>query len=94
MMRVLRDAGARRMHHVNEVLDLQGVERLHYVALGKAHHRIAIALLVARVHERVDRDRIILRRRPLLLDQAAEDPRFNRVEYKVHERSITQSFIE
>src|SRR6185295_6079520 len=37
-------------------------------------HGVAVVLLIAGQHERVERQRVLLRRRPALLDERAEDP--------------------
>ena len=55
---------------------LQALQRLMHRRIIKADHRIAIRALIACRDDLVQRHRVILRRRALLLDQATQDAGF------------------
>ena len=55
-----------------------------HVELGHVHLGVAVALLVARQHERVERQRVRLGDRELLLDEAAEDAPLRGIELDGH----------
>jgi len=68
-------------HHApDELLVLQAIERAIDIALAQLHHRLAIRFLIARRDERVERQRVVLRRRQLLFHEGAEDAELDGVE--------------
>ncbi len=60
------------LEHPNRVLDF---------ALGQVHHGIARRFLVTRIGERVQRERVLIRRDDRLLDQATDYARFFLVQF-------------
>jgi hypothetical protein len=77
---VLRGAAAWTAREPDEALPGDPGDRLTDGLLVVVHHGIPVRGLVAREPERVERERIDVRRRPLLLDEAAEDPGLDGVE--------------
>ena len=55
------------------MLAYQAVDQTLNSLLAEFQHRVAIALLIAREHEGIEGQRVLLRGRNLLLDQAADD---------------------
>src|SRR5947199_9613655 len=68
-----RHAAGAAVENVSEVLFTQTVERLFNLAFSKCGNRTTIVLLIARQRQRIQGQRIILRRRDLLFDQRAKD---------------------
>lgn len=77
-MPVLRHPRPRQPLHQRQLPQPQALHRLHHLTLVPLHHRIPIALLIARRRQRPRRQRIILRRRQLLLDQTPQHPRLRK----------------
>jgi hypothetical protein len=71
------------------VLLRERIQRLLHRALVQLQHRVAIALLVARVRQRIERQRVLVRSGDRLLDQAADDAGFERGELDVHAARVT-----
>ena len=67
-------------HPPDELLVLQPVECALHLDVAQLHHRIAVRLLIRRGDERIQRQRVVLRRGELLLHQRAEDADLDRVE--------------
>jgi len=61
------------VHDAGELPSLEAVDGGQHLAFGDAHHRIAVRALVAGQDEGVQRQRIGVGHRPLLLDEHAED---------------------
>ena len=59
-----------------QALLVKGVQGLPYQFVVQVHHRIAIGFLVAGVHQRVERKRIVIGSGDVFLDQRAEDTSF------------------
>ena len=59
-------------------------EGVAYGVFVKIHDRLAVVFLIARVHQRVQRQRIIVRRGDVFLDQGAEYASFDRSEMDIH----------
>ena len=68
--------GAAAAVHSCETLLAHEQHRVHHGPLAVVGHRFAVRLLVARIDERVRRERVLVRRCRLLLDQAAEHTKF------------------
>ena len=62
----------------------QAVERALHLALGEVHHRLAVALLVAGVDQRVEGQRVLVGSGGLLLDEAGEQSGFERSQVGGH----------
>jgi len=62
--------------------DLERVQRGEHLVLVDVHHRLPRRRLVARPDEGVGRQRILVRGRPLLLQQAADDPALDDAEHE------------
>ena len=75
---VFRDAAGAAIEDISKILFAQAVEGLFDFGLAEHGDRIPIVLLVTGQGQRVERQRIILRRRDLLFDQRAEDADFVR----------------
>jgi hypothetical protein len=69
---VLGDAGGMAARQPRQAVLAQPLRRRKDGVLVIAGHRITVGRLVAGETQRVDRQRILVRRRPALLDQAAE----------------------
>ena len=74
-MAVLRRAAAPAAGQAREATALQPVERLTDDTVVVVHHGVAVGRLVAREPQPVQRERVHVRRRALLLKQAAKHPR-------------------
>src|SRR6185312_1026638 len=83
-MLVLGDATpeAGSLHH--EVLLRKHIQGALDSALIELEHRITVALLIARIDQRVQGERVLIRRGDLLLDETADDAGFVRSELDVH----------
>src|SRR5438094_2919799 len=68
-----RHAAGATVENVSEIFFTQTVERLLDLVLAECRNRITVVLLIARQRQRVECQRIILRRRDLLFDQRAKD---------------------
>src|SRR5207248_1566546 len=75
-------AEARLLDH--EVLSGKLVQGVLNRALVHLHDRIAIALLVARIHQSVERQGVLVRCRDVLLDEAADNARLECRQLDVH----------
>src|SRR4029077_17818960 len=64
----------------DELLLLQRVQRALHSGFRDFHYRLTIRFLIARRNQRIERERVVLRRPNLLLGQTAEDPDLERVE--------------
>jgi len=71
-----RHATRAAMKDISQVLIAQAVQRLLDFRFGERHYRIAIVLLIARRCQRIQRQRIIFRRRDLLFDERTKDADF------------------
>ena len=76
-MFVFRNPAGAAVKDIGEVLLSQSVQRLINFAFRQCGHWIAIVLLIARRRQRVEGERIILRRRDLFFDQRAKDANFS-----------------
>jgi Swiss Army Knife protein, DSP-PTPase phosphatase domain len=83
---VLRRAAPRTARETRPAAPRETLERLVDLRLGVGDDGIAVGRLVAGKTESVERKRVLVRRRPLLLEEAAEDPKLDRV--GIHERSV------
>ena len=61
------------MHAAGERTTAQVVEAAEHGAVVERHHRVAVRRLVARRDERVERERVVVGRDELFLDQRPED---------------------
>ena len=59
----------------DEVAPRERIDDVLHARLIERHHRIAVAFLIAGVGERIQRQRILVGRRDLLFDEAADDTR-------------------
>ena len=82
----LRGAASRPARQPQPALAVQPLERLADRRVVVLDDGVAVRGLVAREPQRVERERIGVRRRPLLLDQAAEDAKLGGV--CLHARSL------
>lgn len=73
---VFFDPAAGFVDEGGEAAVAQGVERGEGGGVVVGDHRVAVALLVARVHEGVERKRIVFGRGKVFLDQRAQDAAF------------------
>ena len=73
---VLRRAAARRARVPRPAPAAQALERVAQHRLVVVHDRVAVRRLVAREAQRVERQRVLVGRRALLLEQGAEDALF------------------
>src|SRR5258708_5735558 len=67
-----------------QALRFQIVQRTAHFVFFQLQHRIAIGLLIGGIHQRVQRERVILRSGDLFFNQRTEDPRFDGRERKLH----------
>ena len=65
-------------------LGTQSGQRRLYRILVVRDHRLAVGFLVASVHQRVQRERVILGRRDLFFHEGAQHPRLNVVQLDAH----------
>ncbi len=72
--------GAPAHHLPDQPLVLQPVEPALHVGVAELHHRLAVRLLIARRHERIERQGVVLRCRRLLLHQRPKDAQLERIE--------------
>jgi hypothetical protein len=77
---VLGHAAVAAVEDVGQVLLAQRFERARHRPLVVGDYGVAVRDLVAGVHQRVQRQRVILRRRHLLLDERAEHPHLHVVQ--------------
>ena len=84
---VLRHAALAPVEDVDEVLPPQRVYRLLDRPLVIVNRGVAVRDLVARVHQRVQRQRVVVGRRQLLLDERADDAHLHLVQkrFRQHE---------
>src|SRR5579872_924697 len=75
-MFILGHAAVRSTRRPGQPFFLQCPERLRDGILIKAHHRLAIIFLVARVHQRIERERIIIRRSYIFFYQRPQHANF------------------
>ena len=75
------DARARRP---GEPQLLQSAECIAHRSLVQRHHRVAIVLLIAGIHQRVQRQRIVIRRRDVFFDQRAQYARLDVIQHDIH----------
>src|ERR1017187_7088113 len=87
-MAVLGDAAAVAGLFADEVFFDQIVHCLLNSDLIKIHHRLAVAPLVAGVGERIERERVLLRRGDLLFEETADDPGFVEREFDGHGETL------
>ena len=89
-MLVLRHAAAESglLHH--EMLFRQRVHCLLDRGFAQLQHRIPVALLIAGIHQRIERQRILIGGRDLLFDQTANDTRFERSQLNLHAHRRTR----
>ena len=88
-MLVLRDAAAVSGGLVaHQVFFHQRIHGLLHHGFGQFEHRLAVRLLIAGVGEGVQRQRVLIRRRDFLFDQAADYARFVSREFDVHRCSF------
>jgi hypothetical protein len=80
----LSNPAIRAARRPSQPVRLQSIQRVPHLRLIQVHYRLAIRLLVASVHQRIQRQRIILRRRNIFLHQRAQHPRLHRTQYDVH----------
>jgi len=78
---VLDRAGRRPARQRRPLAPAQAVERRADRRLVVVHHRIAVGRLIARQPQRVERERVPVRRRALLLHQAGDDPDLDGVRF-------------
>lgn len=71
-----------RKHH--QLPELQRIEPAHHVGLPEGHDRVPVGLLVAGGGKGIEGERILIRGRQLLFDEAAENPEFERGEVGIH----------
>ena len=69
---VLGDAAIGAAGRSREVVSVQCIERLPHRVFIQIHHRFAVVLLVARVNQRVQRKRIVIRGGDVFLNQRAQ----------------------
>jgi hypothetical protein len=69
---VLRHPAAESRLFEHQLAAHQAVHQRLHLALVELEHRVAVALLVAGVGQRVERQRVLVRRGDLLLDEAAD----------------------
>jgi len=81
---VLGDAAAEAAVLADQVALDEQVDRLLHGRVIELQHRVAIALLVAGVHQRVERERILLGRGDFLFDQAGDDAGFEGGQFDGH----------
>ena len=62
----------------------QRIDRLLHLGLAQIEHRLAVGLLIAAIRQRIQGQRILIGGRDFLFYQAADDPRFVRIEFDVH----------
>jgi hypothetical protein len=89
---VLGDAAVRAVEDVDEILRAQALDRVGHLALAVLHDGVAVGNLVARMHQRVHRQRVVVRRRHLLLDERADDTHLRLGQKCVHVCKITLRF--
>ena len=85
---ILRYAAAESgfLHH--HVAARESVDDELHRGLVELHQRFAVALLIARVDERIQRQWVLVGRRDLLFDERADDARLDCRQSDVHARSI------
>ncbi len=74
-------AAVRRVHEAQQPLGLQRPQRGLHLVVVDMHHRLPRRRLVARRHERVESQRVLVRGGALLLHQAAEHTGLDHVEH-------------
>ena len=72
---------SRRASHA---LLLQGQKRIAHSILGQAHHRVPIVFLVACVHQRVERKRVVVGSGNVFFDQGTQNASFNIAKVQLH----------
>ena len=72
-MQILFDAAFEILLGAYEVFGLEAADRVLHLAWREIHDRIARALLVTGINQRIQRQRILIGRYDRLLDQAADD---------------------
>ena len=73
----LRHAAVGAAGGSGEALFLQGRESVANCRFVERHHRLAIVLLIAGIDQRVQRERVVVRRGDVFFDQRAEDAGFD-----------------
>jgi hypothetical protein len=67
----------RHVHAHDQLLPAQRLQRVERFIFGHREDRVAVVLLVAPGDQRVERQRVLLRRRQGLLDEHTEHARFD-----------------
>ena len=79
-MPVLLDAMPRARDPYGQSLVAQQRQRLLHDIFVVVHHRFAARFLIAGVHQRVERQRVIFRSRDFFFQQRAQHPNLDRVQ--------------
>ncbi len=73
---VLRDAPVGRARAAGQAVVFKAVQRLAHIIFIEIHHRLAVRALIARVDQRVQRERVVVRRGYFFFDKCAQDAGF------------------
>src|SRR5215467_10408591 len=87
-MFILRDPAVGTASGTCELLTLKPVKSVPHGVFAEVHHRLAIVLLIAGVHQRIQRKRIVVWRSDVLLDQRSQDSSLNFAELNIHVLSL------